>query len=279
MSVTSSVATALGPKHDVSKDHRNRAALEKLLRDRLRKFMSLLPKVLAQGADSVEAVHDLRVWSRRLQQVVATLSISPFPPKTRTIIRALRRARRTLGEWRDCDVMIDLLERKVRRVRNHEEQEAYSMIRGLALRKRDRAMRRACRKLAHRNLFTLAYRAQKFLQDLANSDLADSDLADGDLSDSDLARRDLAQGGIAYGEARDAASVMAAAAAERYAVWREALSRACDGFDPVEVHAFRIRTKQLRYRVELARDLGDRDAEAVLAFLKSLQGRARRLAR
>jgi CHAD domain len=39
----------------------------------------------------------------------------------------------------------------------------------------------------------------------------------------------------------------------------------------VEVHTFRIRTKQLRYRIELARDLGERDAEAALDFLKSLQ--------
>ena len=39
----------------------------------------------------------------------------------------------------------------------------------------------------------------------------------------------------------------------------------------MEVHAFRIRTKQLRYRIELARDLGDSNAEAALVFLKSLQ--------
>lgn len=272
MSATTSVATALRPRHEPSskpdassKDDRNRAALEKLLRDRLRKFMSLLPKVLAQDRNSVEAVHDLRVWSRRLQQVVATLSTSPFPPKARTIIRALRRARRALGKWRDCDVMIDLLERKVRRVRNPEEREAYSMIRDLALRKRDRAMRRACRKLAHRNLFTLAHRAHKFLQDLAQADLAQGARA----------QPDRAQGNVAQGEAQDngqdAVSVMVSAAAARYAIWREALSRACDGLEPVEVHAFRIRTKQLRYRIELARDLGDRNAEAALAFLKSLQ--------
>ena len=272
MSATTFVATVRRPRHGASskpdassEDDRNRAALEKLLHDRLRKFMSLLPKVLAQDRNSVEAVHDLRVWSRRLQQVVATLSTSPFPPKTRTIIRVLRRARRALGKWRDCDVMIDLFERKVRRVRNPEEREAYSMIRDLALRKRDRAMRRACRKLAHRNLFTLAHRAQKFLQDLAQVDLAQANRTEGDLAEGDLA-----QGG-AQDSWQNAASVMASAVAERYAVWREALSHACDGFDPVEVHAFRIRTKQLRYRIELARDLGDRGAEAALAVLKSLQ--------
>jgi CHAD domain-containing protein len=253
-----------------SKDDRNRAALEKLLRDRLRKFMSLLPKVLAQDRNSVEAVHDLRVWSRRLQQVVATLSTSPFPPKTRTIIRVLRRARRALGKWRDCDVMIDLLERKVRRVRNPEEREAYSMIRDLALRKRDRAMRRACRKLAHRNLFTLAHRAQKFLQDLAQVDLAQADLAQGDRAQPHRAQGNIVQR-AAQDNGQDAVSVMVSAAAAGYAVWREALSRACNGLEPVEVHAFRIRTKQLRYRIELARDLGDRNAEAALVFLKSLQ--------
>jgi len=58
--------------------------------------MSLLPKVLAE--DSVDAVHDLRVWSRRLQQVVSTLSANPLPSETRTMVRALQRAREHLGD-------------------------------------------------------------------------------------------------------------------------------------------------------------------------------------
>jgi CHAD domain-containing protein len=213
--------------------------LERLLHDRLRKFMSLLPKVLAE--DSVVAVHDLRVWSRRLQQVVSTLSANPLPSESRTMVRALQRARRALGGWRDCDVLIDLLERKARRVRNPEEIKAYAMIRDLALSKRDRGIRRARRKLANRKLFTLGLRAEKFLDELA------------------------------HGESRDAAEVMASSAAEGYAEWRRTLARACESFDPAEIHAFRIRTKRLRYRIELVRDLGERDAEPALDFLKSLQ--------
>jgi CHAD domain-containing protein len=238
LSATTSIATLPQPEAS-ARNGQNRAALERLLHDRLRKFMSLLPKVLAE--DSVEAVHDLRVWSRRLQQVVSTLSANPLPSETRTMVRALRRARRALGGWRDCDVLIDLLERKARRVRNPEEKKAYAMIRDLALSKRDRGIRRARRKLANRKLFTLGHRAGKFLEELAHD------------------------------ERQDAAQVMASAAAARYAEWRQALSRACESFDPVEVHAFRIRTKQLRYRIELARDLGERDAEPALEFLKSLQ--------
>jgi hypothetical protein len=43
---------------------------------------------------------------------------------------------------------------------------------------------------------------------------------------------------------------MASSAAAGYAEWRQALSHACESFDPVEVHTFRIRTKQLRYGIE-----------------------------
>jgi len=222
-----------------------RAALEKLFRDRLHKFTALLPKVLAE--DGVEAVHDLRVWSRRLQQVVTTLSSAPYPAEARTIIRALRRARRALGGWRDCDVMIELLERKERRVRDPEEKKACAMIRDLAQSKRDHEIRRARRRLSSRKLFTLAHRAHKYLRDLPHGD------------------------GAAGQRPPDAAAVIAASAAAGYRDWRAALARACDGFDPLAIHAFRIATKRLRYRIELARDLGARDAAHALDFLRSMQ--------
>ncbi len=238
MSATAPIATLTQPRASAT-NGQNRTALERLLRDRLRKFMSLLPKVLAE--DSVDDVHDLRVWSRRLQQVVSTLSPEPLPSERRTMVRALRRARRALGGWRDCDVMIDLLERKARRMRNPEEKKAYVMIRDLALSKRDRGIRRARRKLADRKLFTLGLRAEKFLE------------------------------GLAHADGSDTAAVMACAVAEVYAEWRKALARAAESFDPGEVHAFRIRTKQLRYRIELARDLGEPEAESALDYLRSLQ--------
>jgi len=222
-----------------------RLALEKLFRDRLRKFTALLPKVLAE--DGVEAVHDLRVWSRRLQQVVTTLSPAPRSAEARTIVRTLRRARRALGGWRDCDVMIEQLERKARRVRDPEEKKACAMIRDLAQSKRDREISRARRRLSSRKLFTLAHRAHKFLHNLPQRDSAEG------------------QG------PPDAAAVIAASAAAGYRDWRAALVRACDGFDPLAIHAFRIATKRLRYRIELARDLGARDAAPALDFLRSMQ--------
>ena len=213
--------------------------LERLLRDRLRKFMSLLLKVLAEDAD--DAVHDLRVWSRRLQQVVAALSSKPLSPQARTMVRALRRARQSLGEWRDCDVLLDMLERRARRVRNPEEKSAWMMIRRLALNKREREIRHARRKLANRKLFTLAHRAQKFLDELPE------------------------------GERQEAGEVLASSVADGHLQWCQALSRACNGWDPANIHAFRIRTKQLRYRIELARDLGDTQHGRAAGFLECRQ--------
>jgi CHAD domain-containing protein len=220
-----------------------RAQLERLMRDRLRKFMALLPEVLAE--DGPDPVHDLRVWSRRLQQVVVALSPKPMPDGARAMVRALRRARRALGVWRDCDVLIDLLERKLRRIRSPGERRAWEKVRDWALKKREREMRRARRKLANRKLFTLAHCARR---------LADEAWPQGDGAG-----------------AEDPAAMLAAAVGKGYARWREALARARETLAAPDLHAFRIETKRLRYRIELVRDLDDEEAEPALASLRALQ--------
>jgi CHAD domain-containing protein len=167
------------------------ARLKELARRRLQKLMALLPKVLIE--DDPDAVHDFRVWSRRLQQVVATISPAPLPPDGQTIIRTLRRARR---------------------------------------------------KLANCKLLTLPQRLRKLI---------------------DACVKQVEEQGA------DLAAVLSCSVGRSYEQWRKALSRACDSLDPADIHAFRIESKRLRYRIELARDLGDGRAEAVLASLKTLQ--------
>lgn len=217
--------------------------LERLARLRMRKCLVLLPKIL--GEDNANVVHDLRVWSRRSQQVVAMLHGKP-PPAARKMLRVLRRIRRSLSVWRDCDVLIDLLEGRLRRVRNPEEKLAWEMVRDRAFRKRERQIRRARRRLAKSALFASGQDA-KHLEDqvLQQIDYADMDP-----------------------RARLASSIGRA-----YERWRDNLSRAGRSGDPADIHAFRIQTKRLRYRIELARDLGDRNTAAPLGFLKRLQDR------
>ena len=221
---------------------RIRPQLEKLLRDRVRKCVSLLPKVLAE--DDREAVHDLRVWSRRLQQVVVTLFPSPRPAEVRTIVRTLRRTRRSLGGWRDCHVVIALLTRKIRAARKPAQKEAWEMARAVARAKLQRETRRARHKIANRKMFTLAQRVQGLIE----------------------------AGPI--GSAQDEANpfrVLENSVAAAYSEWREGLARAKSSADPFEIHAFRIQTKRLRYRIELLRDLGSAAAKSALSSLRTLQ--------
>jgi len=219
-----------------------RPQLEKLLRDRVRKCVTLLPKVL--GDDDPDAVHDLRVWSRRLQQVVVTLFPSPRPVEARTIVRTLRRARRSLGGWRDCDVVIALLTRKIRSTRNPAQKQAWEMVFAMTRAKLQREMRRARHKIANRKMFTLAQRVE---------------------------------GLIEYGPIgsvqRDANPLLALqnSVAAAYSEWREGLTRAKSSSDPFEIHAFRIQTKRVRYRLELLRDLGSVTAKSALSSLRTLQ--------
>jgi len=217
--------------------------LEKLLQTRLRKCLALLPKVL--GEDDADPVHDLRVWSRRLQQVVVTL----FPdarehPEAREMVRALRRARRVLGGWRDCDVVIAMLDRRLRRLRNLDEKRGWEMVREFARNRRLRQMSRARDRIANRRLFTLA----------------------------ELGRQLIEQGPEAHGQRNtDPVSVLTSSVSAAYELWQESRARARSNFTPSEIHAFRIHTKRLRYRIELLRDVGSESAPAALMSLKTLQ--------
>ena len=56
-----------------------------------------------------------------------------------------------------------------------------------------------------------------------------------------------------------------------HAKWREGLACARASPTTADIHAFRIQTKRLRYRVELTRDLGSSTAQEALTSLKAIQ--------
>ncbi len=81
----------------------------------LDRFMTLAPKVLR--GDDPEAIHDSRVASRRLQQVLDLLYPAPCPREIRRLRRKIRRCRRALGEVRNCDVLLERVEKALARKR------------------------------------------------------------------------------------------------------------------------------------------------------------------
>jgi len=219
---------------------------EDLVRERVRRFMKLLPEVLSN--ERVEAIHDIRVWSRRLQQVLVTMFPKGQENRAGSVVRSLRRARRGLSGWRDCDVLIALVDRRLRRLREPDEQRAWRVVHDYLVKRREKEIRRARNKLANRKLFTLAQRTE----DLRKRQGLDS------ASNADTAYADFI--------ARVSEFIEAA-----YADWRAALARASESGSQADIHNFRIKTKQLRYRMELARDLGDKELLLPLEWLKQLQ--------
>ncbi len=109
-------AQAAAPASPPIDSHAERhARLVKLLRRQLHRFVNQVARVLT-GEDQ-RAVHDLRVGSRRLQQVLVAMYGETLPRRARAMRRVLRRTRRAIGQWRNYDVVVEAIERRVRRAR------------------------------------------------------------------------------------------------------------------------------------------------------------------
>jgi CHAD domain-containing protein len=221
---------------DAARIHR---ALMGLFRKRVKKFVALAPEVLA--GTNPKAVHDTRVWGRRLEQAVSALFPKPRSGKVRRVRRTARRVRRMLGEWRNCDVLLEIVAQRRKRARSDLKQKAWDVVRGHLLQMRDRQMSRVGKKLPRQDLANCAAVAQKLISQppLENPEI--------------LMQRLLA-------------SVEGARTK-----WHAARARARETRAVNDLHALRVATKGLRYRTELLYDLGHRQLRAQVKWLEHLQ--------
>jgi CHAD domain-containing protein len=214
-------------------------ALIRLLRKRVKRFVALAPEVRADANPKI--IHDVRVWSRRLQQAIGAFFPKPRSGKVRRLRRTPRRIRRALGEWRNCDVLLEIVARRQRRTRSEAKRRAWSFVRDYLLQKRSKEVGRAGKKLLGQDLGNYAARAQKLMGRRP------------DESPEILMQR-LCE------------SVQGA-----WAKWQSALARARETRDVGDLHAFRIATKDLRYRIELLYDVGHKEMKPQLKWLADLQ--------
>lgn len=179
-----------------------------------------LEAAAAGGAD-MDAVHDMRVASRRLREAMRLLA--PVYPSSRfkAWYRRVRRITRALGPVRDSDVFIDYFSRLLGEL----SEEGRRCV-----------------------VFMIGYRMGQREHELEglNSELAKLDLADSRQSFSVMAR---SVGGSA-GAKRPLADFAHAAIAERAAQVFGAQPLALDQENVVDQHALRIHYKRLRYAVE-----------------------------
>lgn len=207
-------------------------ALRHLIEGHSRRFRELFAQALS--GEEVEVIHDLRVCSRRLQQCLDAPYANARPREVRSAHRMLRRVRHALGKWRNCDVALELLDRGTPGDRNREDRE-----RARVQDRRARQIARARRRLRREDVDRLGAAVR-----IATS---------------------------RCGAGADVSSCVRLGVERAWREWRSSLSVARADPHVRNVHALRIATKRLRYRVELAGDLGEPRARAVLPWLEKLQ--------
>jgi len=215
----------------------NRLKLPTLARKRLQRFVTLMPKLLI--ADDPNTVHDLRVWSRRLQQALRVLHPAAKPPKSKKIRRLLRRVRQALGPCRNLDVNLDLIRQKRQHASAAAVQRAWGALQEELETNRGPMIERARREVARHDLCSFITRAQALIA----------------ATDKDA----------------DPIASLEDAVATSMKTWQEAFSSAMDQRDGTHLHRLRIAGKQLRYRVELLAELGETRAKPLVESLKALQ--------
>ncbi|MGH7899389.1 MAG: CHAD domain-containing protein, partial [Candidatus Binatia bacterium] len=116
--------TKTGPKGaTVANPEIDAASAVSFAEDRVRQSPALLAKVLSD--EDPEGVHDLRVWSRRMQEVLDVFYFESPPGSVVKIRRRLRRIRRRVGGWRDCDIALGLVRVRRRATRSARKRHAW----------------------------------------------------------------------------------------------------------------------------------------------------------
>ena len=217
----------------------------------LNRFISYEAKVL-KGNDA-GAIHDMRVASRRLQQVLDLLYPKPRPQEFRTLRRQIRRCRQVLGDVRNCDVLLELVKRSLARKRS-ARREAWTAVQHFLLLRRSESFHRAMRKFGKINLAVFYVNMKQFLLQEAAHDPGGAHH-----------HHDTATLHPAFN--RELTSALES-------TWSKFSSQSAESHRhprPEVIHAARIATKRLRYLLEVFLDLGVAGVADALIWLRQLQ--------
>ena len=217
----------------------------------LDRFISFENKVLK--GDDAGAVHDMRVASRRLQQVLDLLYPKPRSQDFRQLRRKIRRCRQALGDVRNCDVLLDYVRRSLARKRA-ARREAWTAVQHFLQMRRSESFQRTLRKFGKLNL-TGVYVDMK-----------------------EILHHDKVHYHLSEQRAHAAAAPLGSFANHLSGALDSAWSRFSDQIEqshhnsrPEVIHSARIATKRLRYLIEVFHEFKVPGSAEALAWLRQLQ--------
>ncbi len=228
--------------------------LQALALQQLDRFMSLEPKVL-RGEDP-EAIHDIRVASRRLQQFLDLIYPPPAPREVRRLRRRIRRCRRALGEVRNCDVLLQRVERSLSSQRN-SRREIWETARDYLRGRRADSFDKALRNLSKTNVAALYVGLKEHLSvNGAGPKQGDS-------------------GQLLPGpRASDAPQFYERVSGSMDTAWRDFVEKVEESHRQSQastLHGVRIAAKRLRYLVEVLEEFDVPGSRESFAWLRGLQ--------
>lgn len=220
------------------KDH---PVVARLLSRRCRQVLRQRTRVLATG--DKDAIHDLRVATRRLQEALEFLSPALPARPVRRLGRRARRIRRELGTIRNLDVLVQLVARFSRRLSAPQRRVVAPLAERLAeeatvLRRRDRAGRR-------RGTMALPGIGKRVRA------VQSRIILPADFSVRERARR------VLHDRTRDVVDALPPA----------------EGGDAAALHALRIAVKRYRYTLEILDQTGAKKARPAISAARALQTR------
>ncbi len=228
--------------------------VRKLALRHLNRFVSLEAKVLR--GDDPDAIHDMRVASRRLQQALDLVFPKPLPREARRLRRKIRRCRRALGDVRNCDVLIGQVEARLAR-RHCSRREPWTAVKHHLQERRSENFARAIRKLSKVNMAVFYMRTKAVLdrfRPATENPPVQPPLAQLDGVAPEPFQPRLAETLVGVWNEFD--KQLAASHRERTAP---------------SIHAARIAAKRLRYLLEVVNQFGVAGSGEALAWLRKIQ--------
>jgi CHAD domain-containing protein len=238
-----------------------------------RKKIRSLPEIIAHQLEvlrthhrnvletlGVEAVHKMRVATRRLQ---ASLDLLEHEMNVRKLKRRLRYWRRTLSLVRNYDVFLEMLEKETA-TRGRTRREQFQLV---TAKLRDQRAQTAAEVRAFleqieidKISLRLGVEPQSGAFDPGTNRLETS--APIDITD-----------GLSAIDERNVAGYAAERLDQRLAEFQALVAQSHPSADPADLHQLRIAAKRVRYLLEIVSQMGYGDASSALAWLRSLQDR------
>ncbi len=215
--------------------------------------------------DAVEAVHKMRVTTRRLQ---ASLDLLEREMKVRKRKRRLRNWRRRLSSVRNYDVFLELIEKEATS-RGRTRREQLELVKAILQERRLQRAAKVRKFLEGINIDAIALA-------LGLSTPAPNEAPDPtrvlDDTRSEAPALEIAAETMIVDERR-VASYAAERLDQRLAEFQALAAQSHPTNNPAELHQLRIAAKRVRYLLEIVSEMGFGDASRALAWLRTLQDR------